>query len=454
MAYTYDDFLKAANRANMLKQFDSKDLEVTRVNPEYGLSMLRLMQDNQGAVSPEARLLAGEAMNQLRSNYNVQTAGTTGITAPEMDVKNETTQTPAVDEAGGTPGQFQYDREDEYQALLSQISNPGGFRYDPHSDPGWSAYRKAYLREGDRATQDALARASAATGGVPSSYAVMAAQQAGANYADKLSDTLPALEQQAYERFLQNLGTKQDAFSAIQADRADAYGKWIDAYNMLMKNIELANTENTSSIPAEDLAQMQTAYPTGIISDETAWNQLVALYGEGALKDEGFSYQAGAKPESEPMYPLPGMDFSGLSLPQTESTALEESAALTKEQAIYFLRMLKHPDSSVPDEVKTLGLQAVEKYKTEPWVKAFAAALISEGGQEKAAQILYENMQQKEIDNLHALIAEGSGTGIPDWDEERVLRLVENGVLTQYVENGILKWKKGPNFGSATAWIG
>ena len=76
------------------------------------------------------------------------------------------------------------------------------FSYDPAADPVWQAYQKQYRREGQRASQDALGRASSMTGGVPSSYAVSAAAQAENNYAAQLSDRLPEIYQSAYSRYL------------------------------------------------------------------------------------------------------------------------------------------------------------------------------------------------------------------------------------------------------------
>ena len=42
MAYTYDDFVAAANKAGLMNQFSETDLVTAQKNPEYGLSMLSL----------------------------------------------------------------------------------------------------------------------------------------------------------------------------------------------------------------------------------------------------------------------------------------------------------------------------------------------------------------------------------------------------------------------------
>ena len=82
-------------------------------------------------------------------------------------------------------------------AILNRRTSPG----QGHG-PAVRQYRKSYLREGDRATADALGQAAAASGGRPSTAAVTAATQAGDYYAAQLNDIIPALYQQAYDQYL------------------------------------------------------------------------------------------------------------------------------------------------------------------------------------------------------------------------------------------------------------
>ncbi len=318
MAYTYNDFLKAASGKSMLERFDPNDLEITKTSPEYGLSMLRLMQDQDKAVSPEARLLAGEAISQLRTNYSAVPTGigsikeATNLTdgsvgtdplPPELpEVENPPTEPDTPDTGAsqtGTqgPGNFVYDKESQYQQLLRNITNPTGFHYDYENDPVFKALRKDYLREGERAAQNALTRAAAATGGIPSSYAVTAAQQAGANYAEGLVGMIPTLEQNAYDRYLNNRNLQLTALQALEADRADAYGKHMDEYQMLMEQINPGQSstgsgESTGYIPLDeiDLEYLKEAYPSGRITDKAFWEDMVATHGEAALKAAGYYY--------------------------------------------------------------------------------------------------------------------------------------------------------------------
>ena len=185
---TYDEFNNAANKAGMLDRFSQRELDAIRKNPELGVSLLGLMQDEQNAQSEEQRLLAREAANQMRKNYGLLD---TGAAAP----------------ASSAP------TGDQYAGLLDQAAPQGSFSYDPEKDPVWAAYQKQYGREGDRAAANALAQASAASGGRPSSYAVTAAQQAGNYYAGQMSDIIPELEQNAYQRYLAEQDLKQQQFN-------------------------------------------------------------------------------------------------------------------------------------------------------------------------------------------------------------------------------------------------
>lgn len=114
---------------------------------------------------------------------------------------------PSVEQYGG-----KYDsRVDNLYNTLNNF----GQNYNYNTDPAYQAYRKEYLRNGQRATQDTMASAAAMTGGRPSSYAATAAAQAGNNYAAQLSDKVPELYNQAYNRYMQQF---QNAQSMQQND--------------------------------------------------------------------------------------------------------------------------------------------------------------------------------------------------------------------------------------------
>lgn len=234
MAYTYDDFVKAANQSGLMGQFSQDDLNLAQKYPEFGLSVLSLKKDYNNAATAEQRLLANQAANELRKSYGNYSGGADGGSFRLESKLNRR----ADDLLGqiGSFGSFSYDEAPTYENafaqqqkdLLDRILNREDFSWSKETDPQWSSYKKSYLREGDRATANALAQASAASGGRPSSYAVNAATQAGDYYAAKLNDVIPTLYQQAYERYLDEYNMKLKDLNAVNQQEQLDYAKYLD----------------------------------------------------------------------------------------------------------------------------------------------------------------------------------------------------------------------------------
>ncbi len=102
------------------------------------------------------------------------------------------------------------------------------FSYDLASDPVWQAYRKQYAREGSRAAEDTLGRYAALTGGVPGTAAMAAAQQASGNYAARLTDKIPELYRQAYEKYLQEYRRQLELAGAYGDYDREEYARYRD----------------------------------------------------------------------------------------------------------------------------------------------------------------------------------------------------------------------------------
>ena len=122
-----------------------------------------------------------------------------------------------------------------YQSYLEQRNALGPFQYDAANDPAYQAYAKIYGANGRRAMEDTLAQVSARTGGLASSYAGAASQQAYNRYMTELDSVIPQLEQIAYSRYrneLNDLGSDLDRQLALENL---AYGRYRDkigdAYN-------------------------------------------------------------------------------------------------------------------------------------------------------------------------------------------------------------------------------
>lgn len=125
----------------------------------------------------------------------------------------------------------------QYDSMINDLTNRQAFSYDPNTDPVYQAYKKQYAREGQRATQDTMASAASMTGGVPSSYAVSAAQQAGNYYAAQMSDKLPELYNQAYNRYLQEYQNQISALSAVNNAERLRHDVWLGNIDNYWKGV-------------------------------------------------------------------------------------------------------------------------------------------------------------------------------------------------------------------------
>jgi hypothetical protein len=132
--------------------------------------------------------------------------------------------------------EYQQKRDDALQRAENMRWN-----YDPNTDPVWQALQKQYRREGQRATQDAMGQAAARTGGIPSSYAMTAASQARDYYAAQLSDRIPQVYQDSYQRYLQEFQKQLGISDQYQGFDDREYSRWADQQG---KNLDLADRYN------------------------------------------------------------------------------------------------------------------------------------------------------------------------------------------------------------------
>lgn len=123
------------------------------------------------------------------------------------------------------------------QSALDKVVNREKWSYDPYSDPAYKAYRDQYMREGNRAYQDAYAQMAAMSGGYGSSIAATAGGQQLNYYQQQLNDRVPELMQNSYNRYLGEQDLNRVALEQIRAAGNDDYNKLYaanyDAYNRI-----------------------------------------------------------------------------------------------------------------------------------------------------------------------------------------------------------------------------
>lgn len=129
--------------------------------------------------------------------------------------------------------------ERDISRLLEKLLNTKSFSYNPYDDDLYEFYRQQYIREGDRAMEDLLGELSVSTGGVASSYAVSAAAQARENYNRKLTDKIPELYEDAYERYIDGIEKDESTFKLLQDLSDGEYKRYLDSIELYNKEREL-----------------------------------------------------------------------------------------------------------------------------------------------------------------------------------------------------------------------
>ena len=177
--YTYDQFRQAAQQSGLLGEFSDADLSLAQRNPDAGMSLLSYKRDWHNATTDAERQLANLGAESVRGSYGSYAGGGDGGSfyleplSPDMFEYPSAPSFSGGSNAGTVSdlydqmlnyGDFSYGPAPEYTnrwddtilGLIDEILGREDFAYDPDTDPLYSQYRKAYIREGDRAAADAL----------------------------------------------------------------------------------------------------------------------------------------------------------------------------------------------------------------------------------------------------------------------------------------------------------
>ena len=140
--------------------------------------------------------------------------------------------------------------QNQADAILERYKNQKNFQYDFNEDAVFQSLREQYMRDGKLASQHVAGQAAALSGGYDNSYAASAAGQAYMGAIDDLYDIVPELQQQAYDRYLQDRNDELVEWDIAQ-NRADkergyaeserAYSDSRKAYEDNLKQLELEN---------------------------------------------------------------------------------------------------------------------------------------------------------------------------------------------------------------------
>lgn len=216
----------------MADNFKHKNTDLTLINDSGDLDLIRQYTEAYNKAYAEGdkagQQAAHDAAEKIRAKYDYS-GGVDG----SKYIKLGTGASPAkadtswLDKLGDS--NYDYDQSGQISAKLDALLNRTPFSYDAASDPLYQQYRKQYTREADRSAEDVLGKAAVMTGGMPSTAAVAASQQASDYQMSQMTDKIPELQQLAYSMY-------QDGLNADRADLNTLIGLEDNNYNRWLSN--------------------------------------------------------------------------------------------------------------------------------------------------------------------------------------------------------------------------
>lgn len=206
---------------------------------------------------------------------NKASAPTTSPTEPEVKADETLTnpeETTKADTAARNdalqaiidkkPAAYESPYADKLNQLYDQIMNRKEFSYDFNADPIYQQYKDRYIQQGQRAMQDTMANAAALTGGYGNSYASTAGNLAYQQYLSGLNDVIPDLQQNAYNKYVQEGQDLYNLLSTTQDMDQTGYDRYLDEYNKYLSDRDFEYQRQQDEL-AQDNWEKQFAYETG-----------------------------------------------------------------------------------------------------------------------------------------------------------------------------------------------
>lgn len=117
---------------------------------------------------------------------------------------------------------------DEIDSLYNKIKNRKEFSYNPETDPMYQLYKKVYQQFGETAYERALSENAARTGGIASTNAVTAANQAQAYYKTQLAEKAMDLYKSAYSKYISEGDEMRNDLNLLANAEDRAYKRYRD----------------------------------------------------------------------------------------------------------------------------------------------------------------------------------------------------------------------------------
>lgn len=220
----------------MADNFKHKNTDLTLINDSGDLDLIRQYTEAYNKAYAEGdkagQQAAHDAAEKIRAKYDYSG----GVDGSEY-IKLGTGASPAkadtswLDKLGGS--NYNYDQSGQISAKLDALLNRTPFSYDAASDPLYQQYRKQYTREADRSAEDVLGKAAVMTGGMPSTAAVAASQQASDYQMSQMTDKIPELQQLAYSMYQDKLSGDRADLNTLIGLEDNNYNRWLADRNYL-----------------------------------------------------------------------------------------------------------------------------------------------------------------------------------------------------------------------------
>lgn len=220
----------------MADNFKHKNTDLTLINDSGDLDLIRQYTEAYNKAYAEGdkagQQAAHDAAEKIRAKYDYSG----GVDGSEY-IKLGTGASPAkadtswLDKLGDS--NYNYDQSGQISAKLDALLNRTPFSYDAASDPLYQQYRKQYTREADRSAEDVLGKEAVMTGGMPSTAAVAASQQASDYQMSQMTDKIPELQQLAYSMYQDKLSGDRADLNTLIGLEDNNYNRWLADRNYL-----------------------------------------------------------------------------------------------------------------------------------------------------------------------------------------------------------------------------
>jgi hypothetical protein len=220
----------------MADNFKHKNTDLTLINDSGDLDLIRQYTEAYNKAYAEGdkagQQAAHDAAERIREKYDYS-GGTSGSDYIKLGTgaRPAKADTSWLDKLGDS--NYNYDQSGKISAKLDALLNRTPFSYDAVSDPLYQQYRKQYTREADRSAEDVLGKAAVMTGGMPSTAAVAASQQASDYQMSQMTDKIPELQQLAYSMYQDKLSGDRADLNTLIGLEDNNYNRWLADRNYL-----------------------------------------------------------------------------------------------------------------------------------------------------------------------------------------------------------------------------